>query len=254
MALFIIPSSLPLEREVIIKAFREAKSIEKRGRGYIKLLSLDDQAFFVRKYIHGGLFRIFTRDLFLSGKRAKREMEILNLLNSKGFPVPKTLCIIEERLFIFKRLYIVEEWKKETEDLIDHLKNLKGLRKFRIIRKFALLFSLLCKEGVFLKDLHLRNVVVGKEGNIYFVDFDRAEIKGLERKNVRNMLLRLERYVEKMAWKGILKTEKKERLFFLRICEKTLGFDFKKDIVDSFRKRRYFYRIGWSFERLLGQI
>jgi len=56
------------EPSALIDAFVKADVLEGKGRGSIKVLTVDGKRIACRKYIHGGLLRGFTKDYFFSVK------------------------------------------------------------------------------------------------------------------------------------------------------------------------------------------
>jgi tRNA A-37 threonylcarbamoyl transferase component Bud32 len=247
----LIPASgLFIDGARLVAAIEDGR-VEKRGRGYTKIICFEGRKLFVRKYIHGGLLRGVLGDLFLSERRAITEMEILNSLKAKGFPVPSALCVIAQDVLCLKRLFIVQEWIGDAEDLLECLKRSRGLGRARLIRRVAFWLSALAKEGVILRDLHLRNILVGQHGQLWFVDFDRAETRWLSAKDVSMMLMRIERYVDKMEWRRELSLDAKDRVLFLRLYKRFSGHDMMEAMRRKASLRRILYRIGWFLESIL---
>ena len=66
-----------------------------KGRGGLKLISINDELFVCRKYLHGGVGRAVTKDLFLSEKRALNEIQIMIYLKENHFPVVEQIFPLE---------------------------------------------------------------------------------------------------------------------------------------------------------------
>jgi hypothetical protein len=97
--------SEPVKAAVFIEKMLRAPILQNEGRGGIRILDIGDNKLACRKYFHGGLFRVFTRDVFLTGKRATQEAEIMMHLKQSGFPSSPFATIIEVGTFM-KRLYL----------------------------------------------------------------------------------------------------------------------------------------------------
>jgi len=164
-----------------MQALGNAPVIQGKGRGGIKIVEAGGMKLVARKYVHGGLFRSFTRDVFVGEGRAVCEAEIMAFLRGKGVPVVQPFCAVIERRPLFKRLHLVTILQEDTVNLLEYLDGSTEKQRMRIARKLAQLLWLLQQAGVFHPDLHLGNVLVTPDKTLVFVDFDRARRKTVKR-------------------------------------------------------------------------
>lgn len=246
----IFTSPLQIEAEQLLRAINEAE-VERKGRGHVQVVLVGGKRLFVRKYIHGGLLRGVLRDLFFSEERGKREMEMFRYAKEKGLPVPSALCLLVQKVLMLRRIFIVQEYIEDSEDLVDYLKRVKGLERARVIRRVGLVLSKLHSEGILLRDLHLRNILVGRDGKVWLVDFDRAERKRVSREDVKKVLLRLERYVEKLERRGSPILGDAEKVLFIRSFEKFSGLSIVNEVRRNRTCRRISYRLGWFLDQII---
>jgi hypothetical protein len=235
----------------LIDRFLSTPPLEKKGRGGITLLSIDSRHIACRKYIHGGLLRIITREIFFNAKRADEELKILMYLKEKDFPVVQPYGLIVRRNFVTKSLYILTVFEENAADLTDVLNISTRGQRFRIIKNLAQLMWNMEMLSVYHPDLHLDNVLVTDNGTMKFLDFDRAQIKSITKKDMEWMFWRLNRYVEKMEGQGKLKVDIKEKMLFLRIYRKLSGFDMSEVMKNKVNQKRLLSKVGWFFESLL---
>jgi 3-deoxy-D-manno-octulosonic acid kinase len=236
---------------ILIDRCLGASALENKGRGGIKLLDIDSTHIACRKYIHGGLFRFITRDIFFSSKRAVEELETLLYLKEKGFPVVEPYGLIVKDGFVLKSLYILTVFEENAADLSETLKISTRKQRFRIIKILAKLMWNMETFGIYHSDLHLNNVLVTAEGTIKFLDFDRAYKKTITKKDMERMFWRLNRYVEKIKGKGKLKVDIKEKMLFLRIYRKFSGFDMAEVMKKKVNQKGLLSKAGWFFESLI---
>ncbi|HOJ71697.1 MAG TPA: lipopolysaccharide kinase InaA family protein [Syntrophorhabdaceae bacterium] len=256
LTIFYYPGVTDLEG--LIKEFKLAPLILKKGRGGIRIFNIQDKKIACRQYIHGGLFRFFTRDFFFSAKRVLNEINILSYLHSLNMPVAEPFCAIVERDFLVKKLYLLTIYEEETENLPEYLNKTDIRHRLRMAKKIALLFWNLEKSGIYHPDLHLDNILVKKKPHIYdskglkiefqdtiLIDFDKAKIKNITKKDMERMFWRLNRYIEKLNRKGMINVGIAEKTLFLRTYKRLSGYDMFDTMKAGLKYRRFFSRIGW---------
>jgi 3-deoxy-D-manno-octulosonic acid kinase len=192
-----------------------------------------------------------TGDLFLSDSRCRNEADIMHALAEKGFPVVEVLCAISETLGLVKRLYLVTALLEGSEDLLDSLHKSGTRKRLRLVKRFAELLWELEKAGIYHPDLHLNNVLVTPEGDLFFLDFDRAYHKAITPADVESMLWRLSRFADKMEKQGRFRAAPKERALFLRTYEHLSGRSIEGGMAQKMRRKGYLHRFGWFVESLL---
>jgi 3-deoxy-D-manno-octulosonic acid kinase len=235
----------------LIDRFRNAPSLENKGRGGVTLLDINGGYIACRKYIHGGLFRAITGDIFFSAKRAIEELKILLYLKEREFPVVQPYGLIVRENFVTKSPYILTVFEENAADLTEVLNTSTRKQRLRIIKILAQLMWRMETLGVYHPDLHLDNVLVTAEGTLKFLDFDRAQRKSISKTDMERMFWRLNRYAEKMERQGKLNVDVKEKLLFLRTYGKLSGFDMAGEMEKKIGLKRIFSQTGWFFESLL---
>ncbi|OPY75557.1 MAG: 3-deoxy-D-manno-octulosonic acid kinase [Syntrophorhabdus sp. PtaU1.Bin050] len=241
---FVDPASL-------VRWLSDSQIVAGKGRGGIRLIETEGPRLAVRKYLHGGLFRALTRDLFLNQGRVTAEAEVLVYLRDKGFPVVAPFAGIVEKLPFFRKLYLVTVFEEDVISFLEYLQQSGRRQKLRIVQKLARLMWQLEKEGVYHPDLHLRNVLVTKENELILLDFDRARRKTINPGDMRRMFRRLGRFTEKMERRGQLTVGRMEKALFLRTYARLSGVDMARTMEAEEKTRGYLHRAGWFMESVL---
>ncbi|MCX8021691.1 MAG: lipopolysaccharide kinase InaA family protein [Syntrophorhabdaceae bacterium] len=233
----------------LLEGKKDGRLIEGRGRAGIRVIELPGKRIVSRQYVHGGILRGITRDLFFSGKRAINELKIIAYLKERGFPVVEPYCVVIENLFLRKRLFMFTFYEENTVSFPEYLRSVRGKVRLRIIKRLAHLMYTLTILNVYHPDLHLDNILIKEKGEMRFLDFDRAYTKILKGKDVEEMFWRLNRYAEKLEKKGILSIELSEKAFFLKIFERLSGDEYRKKMERKSRVKGILTKIGWYFEK-----
>jgi len=241
----------PADPHVVIEQMSRGEIIRDKGRGGIRLLSVDGKKMACRQYLHGGLFRAITGDRFCSEKRALDEAGILCYLAENGFPVVRPCCVVAERAGIAKRLYLITEFVQDASDLLDVWRMTSGIKRFRIIKSLAGLFRTLELLGIYHPDLHINNILLTGQGKLVFLDFDRARKKAVTTNDMEKMFRRLDRYMEKQKRRGDITLDMRDKIFFLRVYQKLSGCDILSRMEKQFKTRAFLNRIGWIVESFL---
>ena len=240
-----------IEPQALINAFLNADVMEGKGRGAIKILSIGDKSIVCRKYLHGGLFRGITKDYFFSGKRAIKELEIIEYLKNAGFPVIEPFCAMVEMHAVTKYPYLFTVLEKDALSLLNYFSKASGKLRLKKIRELAGYMHDLEKLGIYHPDLHLDNILITKEDSMKFLDFDRACRKSITKEDMENMFRRLNRYTDKMERKGLTDVSVKEKMFFLRCYERVSGYDMLTRMQKHIKLKRLFEKTGWFLDSLL---
>jgi RIO-like serine/threonine protein kinase len=224
----------------------------KKGRGEIKILSVNDKLLACRKYIHGGLLRGITRDSYVSEKRAAAELEIMMYLEEKGFPVVSPCgYIVEKKRHCIKSLHFLTFFAENDGDLLALLKSAHRKERLRAIKNLARLLFEMGRLGVFHPDLHLQNVLVTRTTGLLFLDFDRARLKVVTKKDFEQMFWRLNRFAEKKEKSDTFVVTMEERTLFLRTFERLSGYHVIEEMRKRSRNKHRFSKLGWLLERFL---
>lgn len=245
-------AEVAVEPAKLIDALVNADELEDKGRGSIKVFSLGNRKIACRRYIHGGLLRGVTKDYFFSGKRAIKEFEIIIYLKNAGFPVVEPYCAIVEKRGIKKIPYILTVFEEDATSLLDFFSKHKGRSRIKNIKRFACYMHDLERLGVYHPDLHLNNVLITKDNQMKFLDFDKASKGFITSKDTERMFWRLNRHIEKMAKKGytdIINTH--EKMLFLRIFKRISGHDLLPVMQKRMRYKGLLDKAGWLLDSLL---
>lgn len=237
-----------VEPEQLAEKLKEADTLPHLGRGGIKILSVNGTRLVSRKYLHGGLLRLFTRDRFFSEKRCLSEVDITQHLRNKTFPVITPFATVTEKRFITYRLSLLTIFEVGSVSLLDYLKTATHKDRMRMIGGFIHLFGRLQAMGVYHPDLHIGNVIVTSAQKLLFLDFDRAQKRVLTRKDREFMLYRLMRHIEKMERRGRLRLDDREKRHLLRTYGRVSGIDAESVLAKKARMGLYFHKIGGFVE------
>jgi tRNA A-37 threonylcarbamoyl transferase component Bud32 len=147
-----------VEKKVIVKSFRDWSSF---------------------KWFPLTLWTFGTRTFAVLGlSRLERECAISQLLHSKGFAVPKILHVSHSERLIFME-YIEGESLSKVVKRILASKNADSVKKdLEVIRKVGGEFAKIHAFGIALGDTKPENMIVGKNGEIYILDFEQASRSG----------------------------------------------------------------------------
>ncbi|MDR2018661.1 MAG: hypothetical protein LBQ00_07310 [Syntrophobacterales bacterium] len=241
-----------MDPALLTRQLDSALTIRGKGRGGIMILDAGTVTLACRKYVHGGVLRAVTGKMFLSGLRALKEMEITSYLREMGFPVVDPFAVIVEDRILTKRLYFITVFEEEATDLLKFLAESGRMARYRKIRKLAEHIRQLEVLGIYHPDLHLNNVLIARDDKeMKFLDFDRSSRGNVTKKEVTNMIFRLNRYAEKMEKDGIITFTMRERMLFLRAYQRLSGFDIILEVEKKAKTKKFTSRLGWFIERLL---
>ncbi len=238
-----------VEPEALVEGLRSARPVDAGGRGGIGVMEAAGRKLAVRAYRHGGLFRAFTRSLYLDERRAISEGETMAHLVGIGVPVAAPFAAVIERLLIVKRLYLVTLFEEGAVSLLEYMKTAAKSERARAMEGLAGLLRQLEQAGVYHRDLHFQNVLVTREGRLMLLDFDRAAKRGLLREDIESMVRRLWRFADKMAWQGRLSVDEAEKAAFMKEYERLSGCDMS---LCAGRRRLHtsLHRLAWRVESL----
>lgn len=178
------------------------------GREKLRAVRLPDgEIVLVRAYRHGGLFRAVTGKLFLSWPpRPFRELAITEELRHRGIPTVEVYgaCVTKVWGPLY-RGWIVTRQLEGAQDLWMALRTgfLRELGTEEVLRAVARSVRMLHRQGVYHRDLNLKNILVRRESagvRGYIIDFDRAKLLlgALPPPLVRRSLRRLLRSIRKL--------------------------------------------------------
>ena len=242
--------SSPQEPSSFLHDLSNGVTIPGKGRGSIRVFFSGALKLAVREYHHGGLFRVLTGKRFLSNRRAIQEAEVMQYLRRSSFPVIEPFCVLAEKRSFVVALQLVTVYEENQGELLECLKLESPKGRLRLAKKFAEAMVFLERAGVYHHDLHLRNVLVKRSGELVFLDFDRAHRQTIGEREMVGMFRRLARYADKMEREEQLQSTTRERALFFRVYCRLSGRNLAPSAVMSEGKTSL-NRIGWFIESLL---
>ena len=145
------------------------------GRGSAARIGANGE-WFLRHYLRGGKAALLSRDRYLyTGERRARsfaEFRMLAELRASGLPVPRPVAA---RFRVSGMRYsadLITEWIADTRTLADALGAAADPEE--LMARVGGTAARFHKAGVCHADLNARNILIGKEGAVWLVDFDRA--------------------------------------------------------------------------------
>ena len=172
-------------QEICLKLFstQSRDAILKEGQ-YKTIFTADinETPCLVKKYRNRGIAKRF-KSLFFSAK-AMHEFKAAVYLHEKGIPTAAPLFVAEikkgglvkEGLVVLP--FLSGAW--ELKDLFFHKNSFSAAEKRKIMEDFGRLSGKILQQGVFQYDFSLNNFMIRKEAEkcrLYFIDFERVEIK-----------------------------------------------------------------------------
>jgi hypothetical protein len=185
-----------------------------QGREPLRCLRLPDGEWaLVRSYCHGGVFRSLNQKIFFTWPpRPLRELAISEELHHRGVPTvePCGACV-EPVWGPFYRGWFITRELAGARDLWETLRAglVNNSEKTAILRAAADSVKVLHREGVYHRDLNMKNILVRREeGELkgYIIDFDKAMLflGRLPDRIAQRNLLRLRRSAQKLDPAGRL--------------------------------------------------
>jgi 3-deoxy-D-manno-octulosonic acid kinase len=200
---FFINESLPLDQDFsFYESFFDRDSIERSegvtsrgGRGQTLLFKKDGRDLVLRHYKRGGVFGKLVSDSFFlfepHSHRAYDEFTLLNKMLEMSLPVPKPVIareiksgfgivqdIVIERLNGYTDLsYVIAQRHLSSEEFISIGQTIKSFFDNNILHT----------------DLNIRNILLGQNGGVSVIDFDKCfhvELTSSDKEEMINRLLR----------------------------------------------------------------
>lgn len=174
---------------------------EARGRGSTLMLDTAFGPAVLRPYLRGGWAARFSPDHYLftgfARSRPIREARMLARLSTQGLPVPPPLAGVCVRHGVRYKGALLMRRIAPATPLAERLGELgcgdpAWVETGQVIRR-------LHEAGVVHADLNARNVLLGADGSVHLLDFDRARFAPRARARFRANLDRLRRSLAK-SW------------------------------------------------------
>ncbi len=150
------------------------------GRGSIDFIEADGQRWVMRRYLRGGMAANFARDgyLFLGEERTRsfRELRLLAELRDRNLPVPAPVAASYRRGLLTYTASLITERLPGARTLSENLAagGMDDARWAAIghcLRRFH-------DAGVQHADLNAHNIMLGENGEVWVLDFDRGRLRG----------------------------------------------------------------------------
>jgi tRNA A-37 threonylcarbamoyl transferase component Bud32 len=149
---------------------------------------------FVKRYAHGGLLRRLTAQRFLSlgPARSVREFQMLEFVRSLGVNAPLPVMYVT-RGTVFYATWLVMEELQNTRTLVELSEDSseESARQLQVtMGALGEQLYTLIRNRVLHIDFHPGNVLVGTNGEVHIVDFDKARISNRSSYELRDVYLR----------------------------------------------------------------
>lgn len=155
---------------------------------------------FLRHYLRGGKAALFSRDryLFLGTRRVRSfsEFRLLASMHAAGLPVPRPVAAHFTRRGATYSANLITEWIEGARPLSSALREGNDARE--IMGRVGAVTARFHRAGISHADLNANNILIGRDGGVWLVDFDRARRRFPgDWSNAR--LQRLKRSLEKLG-------------------------------------------------------
>ena len=155
---------------------------------------------FLRHYLRGGKAALLSKDrYFYSGERRTRcfaEFRMLAVLRAAGLPVPRPIAARFRVSGLSYSADLITEWIAGARTLAAALGS--SADPAELMTAVGATLARFHKAGVRHADLNANNILIGKDGAVWLVDFDRARIRQ-PGSWPEGRLLRLERSLRKLG-------------------------------------------------------
>jgi 3-deoxy-D-manno-octulosonic acid kinase len=149
------------------------------GRGTVAFIGDGERRWVLRHYRRGGLVAQLLADRYLwtgaDRTRAFREWRLLRELREAGLPVPRPVAARYERRGLFYRADLLTEEMPTRRTLTQALQ--EGPLAAAQWRAVGACVGRLHAHGVHHADLNAHNLLLGDDGTVYVLDFDRGRIR-----------------------------------------------------------------------------
>jgi len=153
-------------------------TLRSAGRGKTLIVSDGEHEFVLRHYMRGGLPGRLIRDSYIwLGERQTRsfaEWHLLARLNLLGLPVPRPAAARYCRSGVVYTADLLTKRLPGIRSLADRIVERPGDEKFW--QSLGAELHRFHQAGVFHADLNAYNLQIGRDDNMYLLDFDRGKI------------------------------------------------------------------------------
>ncbi|HLR13097.1 MAG TPA: 3-deoxy-D-manno-octulosonic acid kinase [Burkholderiaceae bacterium] len=183
--------------------YPHACPVSEAGRGAAWFVSLDSTDAVLRHYRRGGLIARLSRDRYVwTGVAATRsfvEYRALVHLHEQGCRVPRPLAATWWRHGLTYQAAILVERLRDVQSLSRYVNRGSALPAPAVARAVCQAIHAMHEAGVWHADLNAHNILIDPSGHVWLIDFDRAKIGAVSRRQRGNNLQRLRRSLIKVA-------------------------------------------------------
>jgi len=181
--------------------WREQNKIyaQKKGRASVWFFKHDNIKGVLRHYWRGGLIGKLLQDQYfylgLKKTRIFQEFELLTQLKQKGLNVPEPIAAHITKVGLIYRGDIITSAINGAQSVLDILKQ----REFTELEtiQVAQCIATFHQAGVYHADLNINNILFDDQGKVFFIDFDRGELRKPHSNWQQSNISRLKRSFEK---------------------------------------------------------
>jgi 3-deoxy-D-manno-octulosonic acid kinase len=149
------------------------------GRGGVLFVRHDGQEWVLRHYRRGGIIGKLIRDSYLwlgsERTRAFREWRLLHALHARGLPVPVAIATRYRRSGCCYRADLLTAALPPSRTLADTITG--AVLNQAVWRTIGSVIAQFHEAGVHHADLNAHNILLGAQGRVWLLDFDRGRIR-----------------------------------------------------------------------------
>jgi 3-deoxy-D-manno-octulosonic acid kinase len=170
------------------------------GRGSAWFIASGKRQWVLRHFRRGGFIARLSQDAYMwtgeDGVRAFAEWRLLELLTRRGLPVPQPVAARYQRTGVFYRCDLITQRIVDAHPLSAALE--QGALAPPRWRTVGATVARLHGAGVDHADLNAHNILLGPQGVVSVIDFDRGRLRAPGTWTARN-LQRLRRSLDKIS-------------------------------------------------------
>ena len=137
----------------------------------------------IKRYLRGGMLNRFLGDRYfkLAPCRARTEFEILLRAASPGINVPEPLAFLQRGKWIYQ-CWLMTRFVPNRGTLAQIS---KGESSIECMGQVADQTRQMIDHGIYHVDFHPGNVILGEDGRVYLLDFDKAVVTNMSKSRLR---------------------------------------------------------------------